>query len=64
MPTEKALALGSESGAYWQQGERTLEDARTKVLAYCRERTKAECSLAADNFDPINQRTPEAKVDH
>lgn len=64
MPTEKALAIGLKSGAYWHQGERTLEDARTKALAYCREQTKAECSLAADNFNPITQRTPEAKSDH
>jgi dienelactone hydrolase len=64
MPTEKALALGSNAGAYWQQGERTSEEARTKALAYCMEQTKAECSLAADNFDPVIQRTPEAKADH
>ncbi len=64
MPTEKALALGPETGAYWRQGERTLEDAQTKALAYCNEQTKAGCSLAADNFEPTMQPTPDAKPDH
>ncbi|WP_131120259.1 dienelactone hydrolase family protein [Lichenihabitans psoromatis] len=64
MPTEKALAVGSESGAYWREGERTIGDARTKALAYCREQTKTECSLAAENFDPVIQRYPEVRTDH
>jgi dienelactone hydrolase len=55
MPTEKALALGPDSGAYWQQGERSLDEARSKALAFCKEQTKAECSLAIENFSLVNE---------
>jgi hypothetical protein len=54
-PIEKALALAPGGGVYWQDGEFHVEDARDRALAYCRKQAKVECSLAAENFSPINQ---------
>lgn len=50
LPTEKALASGPDANMYWHQGARSLDDARSKVLAYCKEQAKAECTLTAENF--------------
>lgn len=58
MPAEKALALGPTSGAYWRYGERTLDLARSKALAFCAEQAKAACILAAENFDPVGATSP------
>lgn len=63
LPTEKALAVGPEAGMYWQYNERNLDDARSKVLAHCKEQVKAECALVAENFNPVSQppQPPEAR---
>ena len=59
-PTEKALALGRDGGTYWREGRFTLDDARSGVLTYCKERTGADCTLAAENFRPMDP-PPEPK---
>lgn len=55
MPTEKALALGPAGGAYWAYGLYSLESARLKVLAHCREKVAADCTLAAENFQILSR---------
>ena len=50
-PSEKALALGPQGGAYWHQGSATLEEARRGALAYCRKEVGADCRLAAENYE-------------
>src|ERR1700722_2025756 len=64
MPAEKALALGPDSGAYWQQGERSLDEARSKALAFCKEQANAECSLAIENFSLVNQPAQPSSSSH
>ncbi len=60
MPTEKALVFGPDARAYWHYGEYNLDEARAEALAYCKEKTEAQCSLKADNFSLIDQAAPKA----
>ncbi len=59
-PTEKALALTRNGGTYWGEGYYKLDDARAQALAFCKERTGADCTLAAENFRPMDP-SPEPK---
>jgi hypothetical protein len=58
-PAEKALAL-APGGAYWWDGEGTATEARSRALAYCKERAGADCTLAAENFRLLSQTPPKA----
>jgi dienelactone hydrolase len=64
MPTEKALVLGPQTGTYWWQGAGTLDTARTRALAYCKEQVKAECSLGIENFTPVTQPVEQSASQH
>jgi dienelactone hydrolase len=63
MPTEKALAWGPERGALWHQGAPSLDEARSKALAYCKEQVGAECLLGIENFSLINP-PPQSTASH
>ncbi len=54
-PTEKALALGPEMEVRWYYGQASLEEARNRALAYCKDQTKRNCTLAAENFSLIGK---------
>lgn len=56
-PTEKALALGPAGGLYWWEGSDTLGDARAQALAYCKRKAGAGCTLAAEDFRPLDPPT-------
>jgi len=56
-PTEKALALGPAGGLYWWEGSDTLDDARAQALAYCKRKAGAGCTLAAEDFRPLDPPT-------
>ncbi len=55
---EKALALAPGGRAYWWEGERTAADAQDRVLAFCKEKAGADCTLAAENFRLLVQAPP------
>ena len=55
---ETALALAPGGRAYWWEGERTAADARDRVLAFCKEKAKADCVLAAEDFRLLIQAPP------
>jgi len=57
-PAEKALALAPGGGAYWWDGEGTATEARSRALAYCKEKAGADCTLAAENFRLLIQAPP------
>lgn len=59
-PAEKALALVPGGGAYEWVGERTTAEARSRALAFCKEKSGVDCTLAAENFRVLSQTPPEA----
>jgi hypothetical protein len=49
-PTPKLLAVtASGSGAYWVANPDDIEGARKRVLARCREKSGAECTVVMEN---------------
>ena len=57
---EKTLALAPNGGAYWRYGEGTAAEARSRALAYCKEKAGVDCTLAAENFRLLIQTPPKA----
>jgi len=57
-PTEKALALAPAGGVHWWQGAGTAAEARSRALAYCKEKAGVDCTLAAENFHLLIQAPP------
>ncbi len=55
---EKALALAPGGRPYWWEGERAAADARNRVLAFCKEKAGADCTLTAENFRLLAQAPP------